>query len=459
MGDGQPSPITRKEPYMIIKRICEKYPIDYTLMPDIRMSAVHLCFGSDLSKSIQDRLMEKLDQLGVLRDGMGISMEFSQVDHDREKYVLRVCGKDMFYYTPHFEALPFLQCDMAEAVAWSIYVLASHTDWLDGYQGRFLYCQCFSSRQQAAALRIFSSVTRQYQNTVSQAQIQQVFNNLKCSVSKLVNMAPRFSGQPIEADVFSRTNNRSLDGSLQEIAQTLFGNRDFEEELRAYNQLVQNSPGYHKVLADAVDTLTQAAYELPIMAVSGLFAGLGTLIDEITPTKPSKIQKLLQNPVKLTLSPQGLKSTFSELDAAYLEQLHFHIETEFLRTACGNAYNRIKKEYTDARRNIMQLYSALGHFCFVRQGSFPLEDMPMLSWRQLSHLEERDIYSKDVNWDANSLNDLQSVMKSNIAPYLWISSKALANLGKRESITDALTTYPVPVMDEKLVWAIWVENH
>lgn len=308
-------------------------------------------------------------------------------------------------------------------------------------------------------MRISSSVARQYQNAVPQAQIQQAFDKLKDSVEGLVRMAPRFSGQPMEAGVFSQVNGRPLEGSLREIARKLFGERDFEEELDAYVQLIKDSAGYQRMLDEAVDTLTEAACELPIMAVSGLFTGLGTLIDEIAPVEPGRLQKLLQKTGKLMVSAQNLKGAFAEVDEAYLEQLRFRIETEFLRTACDHAYNQIKKECADARRNIMQLYSALGRFCFVRPGSFVQGDQTMLTWKQLSCLEERNIYSKDVNWDEESLNDLQSVMKSTVSPYLWICSETLANRGKMAAITDELTTYPAPVMDDKLVWAIWVENH
>lgn len=444
---------------MIIKRICEKYPIDYTLIPDIRMSAVRLCFGAEVSEEIQGQLMEKLDRLGIFVEDQGITMEFSLLDEKSEQYVLRMAGEDMFYYTPRFDMIAFRQYDMTEAVAWSIYVLAGHKDWLESYRGRYLYCRCFSSRQQATAMRIFSSVTRQYQNTVSQTQIQQVFDKLKDKVEGLVYMAPRFSGQPIEASTFSQVNGRQLDSSLWEIARKLFSGQDFEEELDAYVQLIKDSPAYQRMLTEAADILTEAACELPIMAVSGLFTGLGTMIDEVAPVETAKIQKLFQKSGKLTISAQGLKEAFAEVDEAYLEQLRFRIETEYLRTACDNAYNLIKKECTDARRNIMQLYSALGRFCFVRSESFAQGDQTMLTWKQLSCLEERNIYSKDVNWNTDSLNDLQSVMKSKVSPYLWICSESLANRGKMAAITDELTTYPVPVMDDKLVWAIWVENH
>lgn len=440
---------------MIIKRICEKYPIDYTLIPDFRMSKVCLRF-TEVSEEIQEQLQDKLIRLGILQEDVGIAMEFSLVDRESEKYVLRLSGKDMFYYAPRFETR---QYDMSEAVAWSIYVLAGHKDWLNSYQGRYLYCRCFSSRQQAAAARISSSVARQYQSTVPQELVQQVFDKLKGSVDGLVRMAPRFSGQPMEYGVYSQANGRTMTGSLEEIARKLFGERDFEAELNAYVQLIRDSSGYQKVLADAVDALTEAACELPIMAVSGFFTALGTLIDEIVPVEPATIQKLLQKTGKLTVNAQNLKNAFAEVDEGYLKKLGFQVETEFLRTACDNAYDRIKKECADARQNIMQLYGALGRFCFVRPDSFAQEDQTMLTWKQLSCLEERHIYSKNVNWDEKSLHDLQSVMNSTFSPYLWICSQPLANRGKNAAITAAAITYPAPVMDDKLVWAIWVENH
>ncbi len=441
----------------VIQKICEKYPIEYTLMPDFRMRSVNLTFGPQVPMDLQDKIMEGLDWLGVFVEDMGMPISLDVSAARPDSYTLSVSGQEQFHFSA-FSGIAFAGYDMTEAVIWTVYILASRKNWLEPYKGKYISCRCFSARQQAAAIQISSSVARQYQGSFSEDQLRGVFGKLRACVAPFVAQAPRFSSQPIEELVFDKIKGRSAEATLHDIAVRLFGSVPFEEELHAYCQRVRSSGIYQDRLEEAVSLLMETVYQLPIMAVSHMFTELGTLTDEIEPVEAAEYRRLLQERAKFTLTASGLKIVFEKLDNACQAAVRTELEIAFLREVCEKAYARIGKEFSEGKRSIMQLRNALGRFCFVRAESFEQgSSTGMLSWKQLANMTDRDIYSKNVFWTPDSLNDLQSIVKSTYAPQLWICSEKLRNQSEMASITDMLITKPAPVMDERLVWAIWVD--
>lgn len=440
----------------VIQRICEKYPIEYTMMPDFRMQSVSLTFGAKVPYDLQDKILEGLDWLNVFVEDMGIPMTLDICTERADSYTL-TSGQNTFHFSP-YPSIPLVNYDLTEAVTWTIYILAGRKHWLDAYRGRYISCRCFSAQQQTAAMQISSSVARQYQSGFPEEHLSFMFEKLRACVTPFVARAPRFSAQPIEESVFEKCKGRPAEASLQEIADRLFGQTSFEQESQAYCRLVQNSNVYRSCLENAVCQLMETAYTLPIMAVSPLFTQMSTLIDEIELADSSVYRKLLQEQVKFTLSAAYLKKCFEQLDSAYLHTVRTELETTFLREVCEKAHTRINHEFTSARRSITQLRNALSRFCFVRPGSFEKGGVTGdLTWKQLADLAERDVSSKTTSWTPDAFNSIQSELKSLYAPQLWICSEKLRNQSELASITDIHLTKPAPIMDERLIWAIWVD--
>ena len=441
----------------LIQRICEKYPIEYTLMPDFRMRTVNLTFGSNVPCDLVCEVTEGLDWLGVLTEDTGLPMMLVVSESRADSYTLTLSGQEMFHFST-FSGINFPGYQISEAIIWTIYILASRKDWLDPYKGKSISCRCFSARQQAAATQISSYVSRQFQGNVSDDIIRSVFENLGKLVEPFVTKAPLFSARPIEETVFEKIKGRTEDAPLHEIARLLFGISDFDEEMEAYCQMMQSSDLYRTQITSAIEQLSKTAYDLPIMAVSQLFTELGTMIDEINPIDHFEYRRLLQEEVRFSLSTASLHKCFEKLDEAYQENVRRKLCTAFLREVCDKAHTMINREFLDARRSITQLRNALGRFCFVQQGNFEQAgDGSILNWKRLSTLEDRDVYSKNVSWSPSSFDNLQSNIKSIYAPHLWICSEVLRNQSQEHYITDMLITKSAPIMDERLVWAIWVD--
>lgn len=440
----------------VIQRICDKYPIEYNLMPDLRTRSVTLRFSRDIPMELQDKIADGLELLGVLVEDRGMAVSLSAVQDREDTYSLSASGKEFYFST--FTGIPFYGYDISEAIIWTIYILASNKPWLDPYQGKSISCRCFSARQQAAAMQISSSVLRQYQGDFSEDQLLEVFRDLRLRVRPFAMQAPRFSAQPIEESVFDKCKGRTIEASLSEIAQRLFGPLDFNQELEAYSKMIRDSKAYRNTLEEAVQKLVETAYQMPIMAVSHLFTEMGTLIDEIEPINATIYRQLLQETVRFSLNAASLKQCFEEIDKAYLKGLLAELEIAFLREVCDKAHTAIYREFSDAKRGIIKLRNALGRFCFVSPDTFEMgADAGMLSWKQLANLADRDVYSKNISWTPDSLDSLQSVLMGTYSPHLWLCSQKLRNQAEAASIADVLITQAVPVMDDRLVWAIWVD--
>lgn len=441
----------------VIQRICAKYPTEYSLMPDLLMRSVNLTFGVQVSEDLQDRILEGLDWLGVFVEDMGMPMSLNVSSAREGSYTLSVSGQEKFHFSA-FTGIALVGYDVVEAIIWTIYILAARKNWLDDYQGKYISCRCFSARQQAAAVRISGSVARQFQSEFSQEQLLPVFEKLRAHVTPFAMQAPRFSAQPIEESIFEKCKGTSTEAALQEIAVRLFGSRSFEQEQEAYCQLVRRSDAYRSHLEEAVRILVETAYTIPIMAVNNMFIGIGTLINEMERADSGEYRRLLQQRVKFSLTASSLRTCFKEVDEAYQNSIRTELETAFLREVYEKANTRINQEFMKAKRSIRQLWNALGHFCFVRPESFAGDNgTGSLSWKQLDDLMDRDVFSEDVFWTPDSLGDLQSVIQSAYAPQLWICSEKLRNLSEMASINDILITRPVPLMDDRLVWAVWVD--
>ena len=139
----------------VIQRICEKYPIEYNLMPDFRTRSVTLRFGTQVPTDLQEKISDGLEWLGVMVEdrGMPVSVDVSQIRAD--SYTLSANGKE--YHFSDFIGIPLVGYDLSEAIIWTIYILAGNKPWLDPYQGKFISCRCFSARQQAAAVKGYRS--------------------------------------------------------------------------------------------------------------------------------------------------------------------------------------------------------------------------------------------------------------------------------------------------------------
>lgn len=440
----------------VIQRICSKYTIEYNMMPDFRMRPVNLRFGSGVPYDLQDRILEGLDLMCVYLEDGGMPMSLELSADIPECYTLFQGTQPLFHFPVHPNGIHFVNYDVTQALCWTMYILASRKDWLEPYQGKFLSCRCFSARQQAAAMHISGSVNQQYQTNVPQEQIRKVFDKLRSSVGGFAQAAPLFSAQPMEETAFDRCKGRTLDTTVGELARGLFGNKSFYEELERYCQTVQDREEYRTRLEQACDFLEETAYSLPILSVNRLFTELGALTDEIAIPGPAECAQLLRESVRFSLSADSLRLCFEKADRAYREAVTARLETDFLRNVCERSRSRIHQAFTSAKRGIMQLRNELSRFCFVRESSFE-EGGRSLSWKQLACLEERDIYSKDVSWTPGSLNDLQSVIKSTYAPQLWICSELLRNQSEMAAITDLHLTKAGPLMDNHLVWAMWVD--
>jgi hypothetical protein len=105
--------------------------------------------------------------------------------------------------------------------------------------------------------------------------------------------APRFSSRPVEDTVFEKIKGPASDLTLLEIAHRLFGKANFEDELTAYCQMVQHSNPFADQIELASQRLAEAAYNLPIMAVSHLFTEIGALIDALATAETA--EKLKNN--------------------------------------------------------------------------------------------------------------------------------------------------------------------
>ena len=442
----------------VLQRICEKYRAEYNLMPDPKMRNIQLTFGPSVPEGYQERIRDSLTWMGVFEEDDGVPVCLDVSPDNSERYVLKVSGAPMFHFSTTAPGMAFVEYDMCEAVLWAIYIVAGRKNWLDGYQERYLIsCRCFTARQQAAALQISDSVNRQYESALSQEQLERIFNELRQMILETIRQVPRFSAQPIEKKVFDTYKGKVLEGTCREIAQTLYGQASFDQETDAFARMVLQSEPYNQLVEEAAARLVELAHSLPLLAVGHLFTELETMVDGIEPVPVSELDRLLRQRVSFVLSPEKLKEAFNDLDRAYARAARSCLETRFLRTACDRANARIKPEFNAAKRGIMQLRGALSRFCFVRPGCFD-QDGGALSWERLSHLEERDVSSRDVSWTPETLSNLQGVIRSQYAPQVWICSERLRNMAELAANQDIHLIQAAPILDERQVWAIWVDN-
>lgn len=443
----------------VVDRICNKYPIEYNLMPDPRMRLVNLMFGSKVPLDLQDQILDRMDWLGIYTDDTGIRLTLDISADQEDVYTLRCPNQVEYHYSRQPIGIPFLNYSVVDAISWTIYVVACRENWLDDYAGKFITARCFSARQQSAAVQIKKSIDLQRNNLLSREQVEDVFHELCDFISDIAAQAPRYSAQPIKESAFDRFKNRQTEIELYDLSEMLFDNISFDTEVERYIQMVKESALYARRLEQAVSRLTEVAYDIPILAVERLFTELGTMIDEIEPANVSDVNALLREKVRFSLSRLQLKSCFEKIDRIFLYAVEERLQRDFLTAVREQTRSLIHKEFSLAKREINIHAHALDRFCFVSSQHFAQDDSTarILNWKKLSALAERDIFSKDVSWAPQSLHDLQSTLKARHAPQVWICSRKLRNIPECDDITDALITKPAPILGEWLVWAIWAD--
>lgn len=439
----------------VVDRICTKYPIRYTLMPDPRMRIVNLTFGAGVPGELRRQIRDRMDCLGIYTDNAGISLLFDIDPDSPGVYTLYCPGDIRYHYSETPIGLAFLNYEIVEAVSWTVYIIACQEHWLDGLSDCFLTSRCFSARQQAAALHIKKSIETQWNNYLPPDQVEAVFRELCGFIDDIAGQAPRFSAQPIGEAAFDKFRNRKLESELYDLAMALFGTVDFEQEVRSYIAMVRQSPLYARRLAQAVAHLTEFAYDIPFETVEQLFTELGTLIDEITPTSSALVNEMLSEKARFTLSRAGLKTCFEQVDRFYLEMARERLQREFLTAVRDQTRAQTYGEFSRAKDAIRAHTNALSRFCFLDTPPMNDDGARVLNWKKLANLEERDIFSKDVSWTPQTLHNLQSSIA--YAPQIWICSKKLRNMPECDDIAAAHITRPAPILGEHLVWAIWAD--
>lgn len=443
----------------VVKRICEKYRIEYNLMFDRQLLPVSLTFSPAIPQTFQDQLMEALFRTGVFLEDTGIPLILDRCGEDT--YELTRDGALLYRFRNSAPNLSFPDYDISETISWVIYILASRKNWLDGCKGQYISCRCFSARQQSAAVRISKCVDAQYGTSVPEELITQFYSRFQDYLSEVVRGAPRFSTRPIPMEAFQSLRGKPQDMTLRSLAEALYGTQSFTQELDWYLSRVRTGKFYRNSLEEAKQALASIAYQLPMSSVGYFFTAIGDHVDTIEKVSLDAVSSLLSKRVNFSLTAENLRSCFHEVDQAYLHFLETTLQREFFRSALDESMPDITKETSVVKMNIYRLRNSLHRFCFLKEEHFFQEDSASnpLSWKQLSQLTDSDIYCPDVSWDPDSLHDLQSEVRTISSPRIWICSDRLKNLADMHMISDAYNTKAAPVMDERLVWAIWADNN
>ena len=440
----------------IIEKICKKYKIEYNLMPERGMRPIRLSFGPEIPQALRLEVEDALARLSIFPESMGMEAQLLAVPGRQDALDLNINGRRIFRLTNSTCRVTMLQTPLSETAAWTIAVAASHPEWLEhyGYQGFNLVCGCFCARQQAAALRLKQSVEEQYVNSVPSEAVRTVYEKLKSLIAPYIYRVPRFSARPISQDRYSGSQGGPLDGSLGQIAQHLYGDEDFQEELEDYCAMVCRSTGYRDSLEEGIGAVMDQVYELPIMAISNFFSGLRTCADERKCCSDAELRHLKQNKASFQLTADNLARSFQDLDKAYISIAAGRLLTEFIYEVCEQCEHRVHQEYGDCRRKLMQLSAAVNRFCYIRKGCFGKqnEQGETLGWKSLSDLQERDIFSRDLSWDKESFGTLMNEAISAQGPAMYLCSRDLA-----DQMVDPMV-HGVPLMDSRLAWIFWVDH-
>lgn len=441
----------------IVKRICEKYRIEYNLTFDRLLLPVHLTFSPAVPQELQDRILEGLCRTGVYQEDTGIPLMLTSCPDDT--YELSRAGETQYRFRNSVPSIPFPDYDISEAISWVIYIIASRKDWLNDCKGQYISCRCFSARQQSAAVRISKCVDAQYGTSVPEELVSRFYSKFRNYLSEVVDSAPRFSTRPITPEAFQALKGKPQEITLKSLAAALFGNEPFTQELDWYLSKVRSGNFYKESLAEAQRILASIAYRLPMSAVGYFFTAVGDYVDTIERVSLDSVTSLLSKRVTFSLTAENIRSSFLEVDQVYHHYFETTLQREFFRDALDLAMPSVMKETHAVKMNIYRLRNSLHRFCFLEQEHFfrnDSADSPM-SWKQLSELTDSEIFCPDVSWDSEALHDLQSEILAVSTPHTWICSERLKNLADMHMITDAYNTKSAPVMDERLVWALWAD--
>ena len=263
----------------IVKRICDKYRIEYNLMFDRQLLPVALTFSPTIPQAFQDQLLESLFRTGVFLDDSGIPLALERCAEDT--YELTRAGQLLYRFRNSVPNLSFPDYDISETISWVIYIIASRKNWLDGCKGQYISCRCFSARQQSAAVKISKCVDAQYGTSVPEERITQFYSRFQDALSEAVRSAPRFSTRPITQEAFQALRGKPQDTTLRALAEALFGAEPFTRELDWYLSRIRTGRFYKESLEEAKRALASIAYQLPMSAVGYFFTAVGDHVDTI----------------------------------------------------------------------------------------------------------------------------------------------------------------------------------
>lgn len=437
----------------LIETIQQRYRMEYFLMPDSRIQSVELILGDGVPESFHGKIKEYLSRMGVPMESGGLMLTLDLTPE--EDYVLRGKQGQVYYFSHELpQNLHFKNYDETEAISWTIYILAGNRDWLEPYEGRKIFCYCFSARQQAIAAQITASVKWQYQYTVPDNQLEDVLSKVPQAIEGYVSCGPRASARPLKETALCHIG-KTHKMPLGELEQILFEG-DLLQELRDYCAYVKGSNAYLGRGEDMAEWLAYQVKALPAMAVSGFFESLRDRIDQMSQMEEGLWRNARGELRKVCVKPQDLKAAFASLDNLCRDYVKQELERDFLQAVYTKAKKRVWESMSTAIHSLQDLQLALSRFCFVDSSSLGHEEK-RLTWAELTQLTGRELTVKPVSWDAHSLSDLQLHMGNICAPERWICSERLYNLAELNG-GGHVTNRWVSLPDEQLVWAIWAER-
>lgn len=442
----------------ICRQIKERYPTQLYLPYVDAVKTVSIQWDGSLPQDLRRQIRQDLDliPLPVQTEGGDLKVRICMAPCPGEDSCLCLQWEERSYF--------FAKDDQRSALIWTLYALVTDQAWFKKLSRAKICAITYSANQQGLASALLSTVDY-WQSTLSEGVLTALIRDaVKHASQKLAAAIPNFSARPVTE--LGMTFIRSTGGlfyrkqqiRLSELAEKLYGQYDFSEDIDAYCRFLLKRDDFNDAINEAFTAVSQSLYRLPLMEFS---VRLRDAIEELRAAESDDYVRRAASAMEKSayirrLDYKQLGQIFAEADEQYRAMAEFRVRALVLNTLAARLQSFFNDVLPRTLRSIQEWNRSLRPFCKVG----PIRDRLGIGWDQCGDISSDALRINDSSWDSQMLYALQTNTNIVDGYYLqtWFCSTRTFGEPFVQNGMFANSMTPVPGMAEQLMVGYMAES-
>ena len=444
----------------ILQKITERYPINLYLPYVDSKRSLKILWDESLPVACRREIEQGMKKIPLYpvdaRADLEVTICQEPCPGEEDPCLALRCEEKCFYFADE---------DPCISLLWTLYAMVQTLPFIQGITCAKIIAVNYSSMQQSLASSLLASA-EYWQGALTAGVLAPILKAVIAEHAQgLVRQAPAFSSRPVTESGWAEIQKASglfakkKQVRLQELAEQLFGQGDFVQELDAYCALLPRRDEFTQAVDAAFSSAAQQLYRLPLLEFEvRLNDAINELKNELSATNEmSSASKVLDKTATVKhLGPDQLRQVFEQADSLYTKIAEYKVKIVFLEALAERLKKKIAESVPRVLSTMQSWNRVLRPFCKIGT----VKDKLDLGWDCCETLSPEQLRAEDNGWDGQMLYKLQTSAGIKGRYYLeaWLCSTKTYELCRNNASMFLSKMVEVPGLTEQLMIAFMAET-